>query len=122
MLAASQACRVFLPLLLLLLVGPACAAATPPVGRRTAVPSACAIVRMESVEQESDKLPVHSTSLVLVYRPPDTYGNKSQSPVSTKIEVRQERVADLKARLQARPEVICEPDPNAPGGYRLSLP
>jgi len=58
----------------------------------------------------------------LVYRPPSNGQADEQAPVSAQVRVQRNRVDDLQAQLQARPDLVCEPEPGAPGGYRAILP
>lgn len=97
----------------------ACAAAPPPIERSPATKGSCAYLSMEYDEREAER-PSGSTSIVLVYRPPGA--GQDGAPLSAKVQVRQERVNDLRARLEHRPTLVCEPDPGLPGGYRLTLP
>lgn len=97
------------------------APATGPGYTGSPAPGTCSVLRMEHSEREMlvTGNPVNSTSVVLVFRPP---GEGHEAELSTKVEVQRELVQDLRARLETQPEVICEPDPAAPGGYRLSMP
>jgi len=38
------------------------------------------------------------------------------------VRVQRNRVNDIAAQLKTHPELICEPEPGAPGGYRALLP
>ena len=104
---------------LLLAALDACAAAPPPTERSPATKGSCAYLSMEYDEREAER-PSGSASIVLVYRPPGA--GEDGPPLSAKVQVRQERVNDLRARLEHRPTLVCEPDPGLPGGYRLTLP
>jgi hypothetical protein len=111
-----------MPKLLLVLVPVfatlACASAEKP---RSASPSSprCAFVRMELDEraalEDSD-----SVSLMLVYTPPGA--GREDAPVSAAMRVQRNRVDDIAAQLRTKPELICEPEAGAPGGYRALLP
>lgn len=85
-------------------------------------PNTCSVLRMEHVETESQVgYPINSTMLLLTFTPPAPGDSSSSGHLSTKVRVQRELVSDLRARLDTDPEVICTPDPKAPGGYQLNL-
>ena len=116
----TRSARILSVLPLTALLG-ACGAATP----RSEAPErhlgSCSLLRIEHVEREGETLyPVNSALVMLEFRPPGPAGQSSS--VSTKVQIRREVEEDLRARLDTEPELICEPDPTAPGGYRLTFP
>lgn len=94
-----------------------CASApAPPTASAQSGPDTCTLVRVEQSRVESDG-PHDALLLKAVYTP----GHRS-APVEVEVEVRRERANDLRAQLEAEPELMCEPDPAARGGYAVQLP
>lgn len=106
------------PALLLSLLATACATSDPPPSQSPSSPR-CTFVRMELDERQAAE-DSDSVSLMLVYTPPGA--GHDAPPVSAAMRVQRNRVDDLAAQLRSRPELICEPEPGAPGGYRALLP
>lgn len=84
----------------------------------------CTVLRMEESERESDNK-TDSVFLTLVFRPGakaehDGHEEGASKPISMQVQVHRERVHDLRAQLQANPELMCQPEPGT--GYRLHLP
>jgi len=93
----------------------------------------CTVLRMEEQQRESDNR-TDSVFLMLVFRPGASAGHEGHDahdgheehgakPVSMQVQVQRERVDDLRAQLQANPELMCEPEPGTGSSlYRLRLP
>jgi hypothetical protein len=96
----------------------ACAASDKPRSQSPSSPR-CTFVRMELDERQAQE-DSDSVSLMLVYTPPGA--GREGAPVSTAMRVQRNRVDDIAAQLRTNPELICEPEPGAPGGYRALLP
>ena len=107
--------------LVLPLLGAACTSAEKPPAEsptRTGQPR-CTFVRMELAERQ-DTQDSDSVSLMLVFTPPGA--RTEDTPVSTAVRVQRSRVNDIAAQLRTHPELVCEPEPGAKGGYRALLP
>lgn len=97
----------------------ACASAEKPRSQSPSSQPRCTFVRME-LDQRQAAEDSDSVSLMLVYTPPGA--GHEDAPVSTAVRVQRNRVDDIAAQLRTHPELICEPEPGAPGGYRALLP
>jgi hypothetical protein len=104
--------------LLFALIAVGCAASQPPRSESPSSPR-CTFVRMELDERQAQE-DSDSVSLMLVYTPPGA--GREDVPVSAAMRVQRNRVDDIAAHLRSNPELICEPEPGAPGGYRALLP
>jgi hypothetical protein len=90
----------------------------------------CTVLRMEELQRESDNQ-TDSVFLMFVFRPGASAGHREHAgheehgaqPISMQVQVQRERVDDLRAQLQANPELMCEPEPGTGTSlYRLRLP
>ena len=104
--------------LLFTLFAVACASSEKPHSESPSAPR-CTFVRMELDERHAQE-DSDSVSLMLVYTPPGA--GHEDAPVSATMRVQRNRVDDIAAQLRTKPELICEPEPGAPGGYRALLP
>jgi hypothetical protein len=90
----------------------------------------CTVLRIEEMERESDNM-TDSVFLMLVFRPGsagaahdkhEDHAEHGAAPVSMQVQMQRERVEDLRAQLQANPDLMCQPEPGRSNLYRLQLP
>lgn len=103
------------------LIASACASSAPRKAEHAPSSPRCPLVGIEQVTSESDA-PSDSVALVVSYRPPGRPEASAEGPVSMRVRVQRNRVDDLQAQLATQPDLLCEPEPGAPGGYRAFLP